>query len=142
MKIMISKNERGSVLVEFSLVMPVILLIAFGMLQLIFLVNTKSVLQQAAFDAVRSAAVYPDNTGKAEYIVLEQTEVLLRGIGNVSEAPDIEINQVGDEMRVRVKAKISLLPLIKQGFIAFGGSGQIELTSTAVAKREPFLGQQ
>lgn len=135
------KDERGSVITEFALVVPIVLLVAFGALQLLFLANAKIILQQAAFDAVRSAAVYPGDTLKAAAIVREQTQVLPIGEGQAAKRPIVKIYGSGDEVQVKVTATIRLLPLIKQTSNILGGNGSIKLVSTAMAKREPYLGQ-
>ena len=134
---MIDIDEKGTVITEFAIVIPIVLLMIFGMVQLLFIVNAKAVIQQAAFDAVRSAAVYSDETHKAQAIAEEQTAVL----ANAAEAPEIIVTQVNDEMNVKVRAKISLLPFIKQAIMSVGGSGEIELVATAVAKKEPYFGR-
>lgn len=133
-------SERGSVASEFALVIPIILLITFGSLQILFLVNAKVILQQAAFDAVRSAAVYPEDIGKAREIISEQVGVLPVGEAAADSKPRAEIFDAGDEIRVKVTAEINLLPLINQAVKTFAGSGQVKLSATATAKKEPYLG--
>lgn len=139
-------EDRGVVMTEFAIVIPVILLIIFGMIQLLFIVNAKTILQQAAFDAVRSAVVYSGDRDKAENIAKNQTKVLIKGLGNVSGEPEINVTEVGDafggeEMSVEVKVKLSLLPFFKQAIMAGGGSGDFELVATAVSKKEPYYGK-
>lgn len=140
------RETKGSVITEFALVFPILLLIAFGMLQILFLVNSKTILQQAAFDAVRSAAVYSRGhldiaTANAEAIVKEQTAVLPIGEGIAKSAPEVKVVADDQVVRVKVAARVVLLPLIKQADMAVGGSGEVELAVTAMAKIEPFLGQ-
>ncbi len=139
-------DEKGAVITEFAMVIPVILLIMFGIVQLLFIVNAKTILQQAAFDAVRSAVVYSDEPVKAKKIAENQTEVLMKGLGKVSGKPEINVKLLesaagGSEMSVEIKAKLSLLPFFKQAVMVGGGSGDFELLATAVSKKEPYFGQ-
>ena len=51
------KNDRGSVLLEFIIVMPVLLLLIFGTVQFALILMAKQLTQYAAFNAARG--VYP-----------------------------------------------------------------------------------
>ncbi len=138
---MIANNESGSVITEFVLVLPLLLLILFGILQIIFLTNAKIILQNAAFTAARSAAVYPNELYKARDIALEQTRLLPVGPDNIKKKRQVEITKNGDEISVKVSAEIALLPIIKQAVMLGGGSGGIKIAVNAIAKLEPYLGQ-
>ena len=52
------KNDRGSVLLEFIIVMPVLLLLIFGTVQFALILMAKQLTQYAAFNATRAAIVY------------------------------------------------------------------------------------
>jgi len=52
------KNDRGSVLLEFIIVMPVLLLLIFGTVQFALILMAKQLTQYAAFNAARAAIVY------------------------------------------------------------------------------------
>jgi len=142
MALMVVSEENGSVITEFMLVLPLLLLILFGILQIIFLANARIILQNAAFTAARSAAVYPNELNKARAIVLEETQLLPLAHEKAKANRRISIIKSGGEVRVRAGAEISLLPLIKQAVMVVGGNGGIKIAVTAIAKQEPYLGQE
>lgn len=139
---MVASDENGSAITEFVLVMPVLLLILFGILQIIFLINAKIILQNAAFTAARSAAVYPNELNKARNIVLEETRLLPAAPDKSKKKQQVSITKSGDEIRVKVSADVTLLPLIKQAVTIGGGSGGVKIAVSAIAKQEPYLGQE
>ena len=51
------KSERGNILVEFALIMPVLLLIFAGIIQFGFLLNAKIAVNSASYEAARSATL-------------------------------------------------------------------------------------
>lgn len=53
-----SDNDRGSMLLEFILVMPILILLIFGIVQFSLILMAKQLTQYAAFCAARAAIVY------------------------------------------------------------------------------------
>ena len=51
------QSEKGNVLVEFALIMPVLLLILAGIVQFGFLLNAKIAVNSASYEAARSATL-------------------------------------------------------------------------------------
>ena len=54
------RSERGSALVEFALVLPVLLAVVFGSLALVWMLTARSALTGAARDGVRFASIRHD----------------------------------------------------------------------------------
>ena len=51
------KLEKGSALIEFALIMPILLLILAGIIQFGFLLNAKIAVNSASYEAARSATL-------------------------------------------------------------------------------------
>ncbi len=60
-----SGKDKGSVAVEFVLVLPVLLLVVFGIIDLGRLLNTKMTLSQAAHEGARAAAVVGEDAARS-----------------------------------------------------------------------------
>lgn len=54
------RSERGSALVEFALVLPVLLAVVFGSLALVWMLTARSAITGAARDGVRFASIRHD----------------------------------------------------------------------------------
>ena len=54
------RNERGSALVEFALVLPMLLMVVFGSLALVWMLTARSALTGAARDGARFASIRHD----------------------------------------------------------------------------------
>ena len=83
-------DNKGSVLLETALIMPVLLLLCFGIVQLAFLIVAKQMTEYAAFCAARAALVYnpddaPGQAKKAASSVLSW--VALSGSSNSANSP-------------------------------------------------------
>lgn len=56
------REERGAAAVEFALIMPIFLLLLFGIIDFGYMINRSSVINNAARDAVREASLGGNET--------------------------------------------------------------------------------
>ncbi len=140
-------EDRGQSLVEFALSFPLALLMALIGVQLVLLMGEKMAIENAAFDAVRSAAVrFEKNPSEArltaEAIVFDRTGMLPMGPGFMKRPVKVvALKRDGDEVHLTVSGTAELLPFIAQAASALGLKGAVELGTTASAKAEPFTGE-
>jgi len=66
------KDENGAPMVEFALVLPVLLLIFFGIIQFGFIMFTYNNMVQAAREAARTLAVQETNVTEVQQVALNQ----------------------------------------------------------------------
>jgi len=74
------RSDRGNAVVEFVAVVPLVLIVGLAVVQVALLAHTRSVVQAAAMDAARTAAVsaHPDQAARSA------AEAALReGLGDV-----------------------------------------------------------
>lgn len=75
------REERGSAAVEFALIMPIFLMLLFGIIDFGYMINRTSVINNAARDAVREASL-----GGTEAQVRSAANVSLNGVPNATVA--------------------------------------------------------
>ncbi|MCL5291153.1 MAG: pilus assembly protein [Actinobacteria bacterium] len=140
-------KESGQSLVEFALVFPVLLLLILGATQLVLLMANKMALENAAFEAVRSAAVKVGKDPRearreAEGIVADRTRMTMVGPGLLVRPVKVKSLRVQEgEVMLTVEGRVELLPLLKQAFWSTGVRREVALSSTATAKKEPYTGE-
>lgn len=118
--------DRGSGVAEFALVMPLLLLVALAVIQLILVLHVRSTLTAAAAEGARSAALAGSNLAAGER---RTQEVLADALGGGS-ATSVSAHHVrlGDApaIQVRIRARLPL----------FGMFGPETLVVTGHALRE------
>lgn len=140
-------GDSGQSAVEFALAFPLILSMAMFGVQLILLLGDKLAIENAAFDAVRSAAVKfekdPSEARRtAESIVADRTRMLPMGPGFMKGPVTVRsLGRSGDEIHLTAAGTAELLPFIRQGAAALGLNGAVTITTTASAKIEPYAGE-
>lgn len=100
MKLLQKRRKKGSLILEFLVVLPVLIFVAWACLQIMFFVNAQSTLHQAAMDAARITA----------------TE--LRGhVGPISSAPSFTQNTIRDQVQTKIHhvTKYNSLILLYRG---------------------------
>jgi hypothetical protein len=132
-------HSRGQGLVEFALVLPLFLLLLFGMVEFGRAWMTKNILTGAAREAVRLAVVQVDNVASQSVAVARAQEVLnSAGIYGASvSVTDYETPEPGTEVIVDYP-----FPLIVGGNFGIGqfvgGGSTIQLTSRTSMRRERY----
>lgn len=136
------KEERGASAVEFGLVLPILVLLLFGIAQFGILFNNYLTLTHAAREGVRWASLEKDvGTVKAKTIIattgLDASLVTIRVLINGSEATlDTDGADIGDQglpAEVEVSYPVPVLALFVP---VFGGSDTVTLTGRATQKIE------
>jgi Flp pilus assembly protein TadG len=121
-KVLKMQNEKGASAVEFAFVLPVLVMILFGIFQFGIAFNNWIALTHAAREGARFAAVnnYSDQKVRDSAPSVQIQTITVQGMtGNI-----------GDPITVTVKGNVLNLqiPLV--------GSWPIQLTSTAVIRKE------
>ena len=65
-------NERGAIAVEFALVLPVLLVLVFGVVQFGNILSTRQIMIYAAREAARSFAVGESTVAQAQQVALNR----------------------------------------------------------------------
>lgn len=83
------RAQRGVAAVEFALVLPLLLLLLFGIVEMGFLLYDKAVITNASRAAVRQAVAFgEDSTGAAQYMsVASATSVATSGFSSMLISP-------------------------------------------------------
>ena len=130
------RNIRGQGLVEFALVLPIFLLLLFGMVEFGRAYMTKNILTGAAREAVRLAAVqvdYPTANNDGQI----RAQEVLNSAGIYGAVVTVTDNNVG-EPSVVVSVTYNF-PIIIGGFFGFTGPGNvIPLSSVTSMRRERY----
>ena len=103
------REDRGSAVVEFALVTPLLLLVALAVLQVTLALHVRSTLTAAAAEGARAGALAGSGLGVAEG---RTRDVLADALGGDA-AEDIEASRTRidgvDVVRVRVTARLPLI---------------------------------
>lgn len=75
------RGERGAAAVEFALILPIFLMLLFGIIDFGYMINRASIINNAARDAVREASV-----GGSEADVRNAAATSLSGVPNATVA--------------------------------------------------------
>jgi Flp pilus assembly protein TadG len=84
------RGDRGSAAVEFALVLPLLLLLVFGIVDFGRMLNDKIMLTEAAREGARSAALQDETAGRA------RAKQLTVEIGAIPDS-DIVVNDCADD---------------------------------------------
>jgi Flp pilus assembly protein TadG len=74
------REDRGAAAVEFALVVPLLLVLVFGVISFAFMLNFRQALSQAATEGARAAAVQVDATARTADATTAVTDALA-GVG-------------------------------------------------------------
>lgn len=106
------RSERGSALVEAVLVIPLLLAVALGVVQVVLTMHVRSVLTAAAAEGARAAAL----AGADPAAAVARIDALLAGSLAGSVVRDVTARPSGDAglavMVVRVEARLPLAGLL------------------------------
>ncbi len=125
----IIKNEKGASAVEFALILPILVILVFGIVQFGIAYNNYIALTHAAREGARLAAVNMD-----EILGIEEFENRIK-----ESAPSVSIESItlsgqdgniGDSVAVTVTGEVLNIE------IPLAGSWPVQLTSTATLRLE------
>jgi len=154
-----NKNQKGAALVEFALVLPMLVLILFGIIEFSILLYDKAVITNASREAARAGIVYtmlrPDPEDSSTYTgrVDTNTEDIIQvgtdycqdylitlggGDDSLSVVPSSPCENADDDLIVNVSYDYNFLifPDILAGFFGGDGDGDITLTAQTVMRCE------
>ncbi|MEW6622200.1 MAG: TadE/TadG family type IV pilus assembly protein [Bacillota bacterium] len=132
----IRKNEEGQSLVEFALIIPIFLLLLFGLIQFAVILNAQITVTAAAREGARIAVLGVSETEiKTRVKDSASTGILLNEITN----DDISISTPegtgkGKPISVEVNATVQIIVPFLNGIL--GGGGDFPLYSKAVMSLE------
>jgi len=131
------KGNRGQGLIEFALLLPVFLLLLFGMVEFGRAYMTKNILTGAAREAVRRAAVQANSADALNEAQIRAQEVL-NSAGIYGAVVTVIDNNVGPEPSVEVLITYNF-PILVGGLFGFTGPGNvIPLSSETSMRRERY----
>jgi len=133
-RIRIIKNEKGASAVEFALILPILIMLVFGIFQFGIAYNNYITITHAAREGARRAAVvldpYDHNPLKDIIIARAYPIPITRADITISHPDPVDL-KIGDPVVVEIIYKITVeIPLV--------GSWDIPLTSTAVMRLENY----
>ena len=154
-----NKNQKGAALVEFALVLPMLLLILFGIIEFSILLYDKAVITNASREAARAGIVYtmlrPDPEDSSTYTarVDTNTEDIIQvgtdycqdylitlggGDDSLSVVPSSPCENADEDLIVTVSYDYNFLifPDILADFFGGDGVGDITLTAKTVMRCE------
>lgn len=143
---LLRRNERGTALVEFALVTPLLFLLLFGIIDFGRALNYYNQITQLAGQGARAAAVNraPDGTALSNSNLYEIQQQL---VGKYTGQPELKKGVVacithvpsgpGDYVTVRVSYNFHFLPLISAAAHALGGNLDLVATETERAETAP-----
>ena len=137
---LLRRSERGTALVEFALVAPLLFLLIFGIIDFGRALNYYNQVTQLAGQGARAASVnrmldgtaISSTTALQNALVAETAQPELRKGETVCIVGPLP-QQVGDPVTVRVSYQFHFLPLIGAAGAALGG---LNLTSTQTERAE------
>ena len=125
-------NEKGQNLVEFALVVPLLLILVFGIAEFGRAWMTQNILTGAAREAVRLLAV-PISGGGGPYAANARAVAVLASAGITADNVVVTDASAYGVVSVRVDYNF---PVVVVGFIPGLNSATIPLTSTTTMRRE------
>lgn len=115
-------SERADASLELALVTPVLMLLLLGLLQFGLWYHARHVVQTAAMEASRAAAVGDDARSRAK-------QVLSSGLGKAISDPAVEVKLDGEVASVLVQATMP-------GLVPLPGLSSLPLKSASTTFRE------
>lgn len=126
-------------MVELALALPILMLILFAVIQLILLVNAKTIFEHAAYEGLRTAVVVKDKA-----VVFKRVrrvfKAVPRGTGFLGGEPKLAIRRGDEHITLSINGRATLLPFFRQTSMALGGDGTVSLSVKASGRPEPYIG--
>lgn len=141
-------NERGIAMVEFAIILPVLMLILFGILEFAFIMYDKAVVTNLSREGARLASLYYTNPSDPTdhvrpvsdiqtWVVTNPRNTLFTFGADTLTASDIVVNRTFDNGQYfqRVTVNYSYDFMVLPSFLA-GLMGPIDLSAVAVMRDE------
>jgi Flp pilus assembly protein TadG len=77
-------SKPGQAVVEFAIVLPVLLILLIGLINLGFLINTQIILTQAAWEGARTGATLDPTSGEGDTEIIGAVQSALSGLTDPS----------------------------------------------------------
>ncbi len=123
------KNEKGASAVEFALILPILIMLVFGIFQFGIAYNNYITITHAAREGARLAAVDLNNPLLKQIIIERAYPIPITEADIIISTP--EGTKIGDPVEVEITYDITIeIPLV--------GSWDIPLTSKAVMRLENY----
>lgn len=123
------KNEKGASAVEFALILPILIMLVFGIFQFGIAYNNYITITHAAREGARLAAVDLNNPLLKQIIIERAYPIPITEADIIISTP--EGTKIGDPVEVEIAYDITIeIPLV--------GSWDIPLTSKAVMRLENY----
>jgi Flp pilus assembly protein TadG len=136
----LGRSERGTALVEFALIAPLLFLLLFGIIDFGRALDYYNQVTQLAGQGARAAAVYRNPDGSA---ITSGTSLQCQLIQQYTAQPELKNGEVvavtqvpthvGDPVQVKVSYQFNFLPLVGVAAQALGG---LTLSSTQTERAE------
>lgn len=126
------KDEKGQSLVEFALVVPMLLILVFGIAEFGRAWMTRNVLTGAAREAARIAVIQPPAGGIA--LATTRANQVLSSAGITTAT--VTVNDDGTAFGTVTATVVYNFPVVVAGFIPGLNSSTLPLTSTTTMRRE------
>lgn len=128
------KNEKGASAVEFAIILPILIMLVFGIFQFGIAYNTYITITHAAREGARIAAVDldPYDHDPLIDIIIERANNIITKDNITINHPDPAVLKIGDPVEVIITYKITIeIPLLPPW-------ENITLTSRAVMRLENY----
>ena len=119
------RDDRGSAVVEFVFVAPLVVLLALAVLQVALLVHTRAILTAAAADGARAAALAGNDSAAGA----RRTELMLgRNVGALAHRVSAHRDVIDglDVMTVRIDAEVGLIGILGWTDMSVEGHALVE----------------
>lgn len=123
------RQDRGSAVVEFVLVAPLVLLVAFAIMQLTLALHVRSTLTAAAAEGARAGALAHGGTGPAEQRARTVLDGALGGGAATSVTADRTVVAGVPVMRVRITGRLPLIGMLGPTSLSVEGHAIVERLS-------------
>jgi Flp pilus assembly protein TadG len=129
------KNQKGVAAVEFAIILPVLLLLVFGIIEFSLILYDKAVITNASREGARAGIVFRSPSLTDAQIASIVNAYGANLIPAATLVPEITpaVRKSGDELTVRVPYTYTFMVLPK--FMTFSG-GKLDLSAVTVMRME------
>lgn len=130
------KEDCGSALLEFALIVPVLFLLFAGIIQFGFILNAKIVVNSASYEGARAATISDDQETGAAQAVLDYASASIPG-WSLDNRLEIQTsnsgNNPGDEVTVKVTYYV---PIFFSNIVSLPDSSQMSVSGESTMQIE------
>jgi Flp pilus assembly protein TadG len=136
---MLRYNQKGAALLEFAIILPILLLLVFGIIEFGLLFYSKQVITNASREGARAGIVSGVNEAAIKQIVVEYCKDSVNNISKIFSlkgkiaivADQVEVTPQDDDISVGVTFKY---PLLLSGII---GIEEVTVSAQTTMRNEP-----